>query len=351
VLVNATRTNFDGDLVLDGSTLPPGITMTAPPIKAGQVQVPVVFEAAADAPIAGGLVALEARHVTEQDPEGKAGVRGRFENAADLVLGDPNNAVHYSARVAKLAVAVVEAVPFSIELVPPKAPLLRNGALDLRVVVKREAGFDKPVTVEFPFRPGGVSAAPSITIPPDKTEAVYLVNADGKAATGNWPVHVLAGGDIGGTAWVASAPVTLEVAEPFTTATLKRAACEQGQQARIVCALTHARPFEGQATARLLGLPPETTAPELTFTKDTTELVFPVTTTDKSPPGNHKSVQLELATSVGGEQARINAGSVELKVMKPVGPPQPAAAPTAQQAAKPMSRLDQLRQQVKGGTP
>jgi len=351
VLVNATRTNFDGDLVLDGAGLPPGITMTAPPIKAGQVQVPVVFQAAADAAIGGRLVAFEARQVSEQDPEGKAGVRGRFENAADFVLGDPNNAVHYSARVAKLAVAVVDAVPFSIELVPPKAPLLRNGGLDLRVLVKREPGFDKPVTVEFPFRPGGVSAAPSITIPPDKTEAVYLVNADGKAATGSWSVHAIAGGDIGGTAWVASAPVTLEVAEPFTTATLKRAACEQGQEARIACALSHVRPFEGQAVARLLGLPPETSAPELTFTKDTAELVFPVTTTGKSPPGNHKSVMLELVTPVGGEPTRINAGTVELKIMKPAGPPQPAPPPTAQQAAAPMSRLDQLRQQAKGATP
>lgn len=349
ILVNAARTNFDGDLALDGSGLPAGITMTAPPIRAGQVQVPVVFEAAADAPVAGKLVTFEARQVTEQDPQGTQGVRGHFENAADFVLGEPNNAVHYSGRVAKLAVAVVEAVPFSIELVPPRAPLLRNGAIDLRVVVKREAGFDKPVTVEFPFRPGGVSAAPSITIPPDKAEATYQINADAKAATGTWSVYALAGGDVGGTAWVASPPVNLEVAEPFTTATLKRAACEQGQEARIACTLAHPRPFEGTATARLLGLPPETSAPELTFTKDTAELVFPVATTATSPPGNHKSVILELVTTVGDEPARMNAGSVEFKIVKPVGPPQPAVAATP--AAKPVSRLEQLRQQAKGATP
>ena len=352
VLVNATRTNFDGDLVLGIADLPAGLTMTAPPIKAGQVQVPVVFEAAADAPVAGKLASLEARHVTEQDPEGKAGVRGHFENAADFVLGDPNNAVHYSARVSKLAVAVVDAVPYSIELVQPKAPLLRNGALDLRVVVKRGAGFDKPVTVEFPFRPGGVSCPPSITIPPDKTEGVYLVNADAKAATGTWPVFAIASGDVNGTAWVASAPVNLEVAEPFTTATIKRAACEQGQEARIACTLAHPRPFEGEATARLLGLPPETTAPELKFTKDTAEIVFPVATTEKSPAGNHKTVMVEFVTPVAGEPARINAGSVELKIIKPTGPPQPAAAPPAsQQAARPASRLEQLRQQAKGTSP
>ena len=353
ILVNAARTNFDGDLLLDGSQLPAGVTMIAPPFKTGQVQVPVVFEAAADAPLAGQLLTFTARQVTADDPEGKAGISGHFENAADFVLGDPNNAVHYSGRVSKLAVAVVEAVPFSIELVQPKAPLVRNGAVDLRVIVKRAEGFDKPVTVEFPSRPGGVSTSPSITIPPEATEAVYQINADAKAATGTWPVYVIAGGDVNGTAWVASPPVMLEVAEPFTTATLKRASCEQGQQATIACTLAHSRPFEGEATARLLGLPPETTAPELTFTKDTPELVFSVTTTDKSPPGNHKSVIMELTTPVAGEPARMNAGSVELKIVKPSGEPAPKpATPTpAQQAAKPVSRLEQLRQQAKGGTP
>ena len=120
VLLNVTRTNFDGDLVVDGSQLPPGVTMTAPPITAGQTQIPVVFEAAADAPLAGRLIRWEARHVTEQDPQGAAGARGHFTNSADFVSGDPNNAVYYAGRVEKLAVAVVEAVPFSVELVPPQ---------------------------------------------------------------------------------------------------------------------------------------------------------------------------------------------------------------------------------------
>ncbi|MFM7205813.1 MAG: PPC domain-containing protein [Planctomycetaceae bacterium] len=350
ILVNAARTNVDGELVLDGDGLPAGITMTAPPIKAGQVQVPVVFEAAADAPLAGRLVAFEARQAAEPDSADRPGVRGHFENSADFVLGEPNNAVHYAGRVEKLAVAVIEAVPFSIALVPPPAPLVRNGAIDLRVVVTRIAGFDKPLTVEFPFRPGGVSAAPSITIPPDTTEAVYQINADAKAATGSWTVYAIAGGDVGGTAWVASAPVTLEVAEPFTTATLKRASCEQGQEARIACTLSHPRPFAGAATARLRGLPPGTTAAELTFTQDTPEVVFAVTTTDKSPPGRHKSIVLELVTPVGDGQARMNAGSAELAITKPADAAS-APPPAGQQAAAPLSRLEQLRRQAKGGTP
>ena len=353
VLVNAARDQFDGDLVLDSGQLPAGMTMTAPVMRAGQTQVPVVFEAAADAPLSGRVMPFEARHVSEQDPEGKTGVRGRFENHADFVLGDPNNAVHYSGDVQKLAFAVVDAVPFHVEIVPPKAPLVKNGMLPLKVVVHRAEGFAQPVTVEFPFRPPGVGAAPSITIPPEQSEGIYQINADGKAATGTWQVYAIAAADVGGTAWVASPLTPLEVAEHFTTATLARASCEQGQPAQIACTLAQVRPFDGEATARLHGLPPETTAPEVRFTKDTKDLVFQVTTTAKSPAGNHKSVFVELETTVNGEPVRMSGGGTELQIAVPAPaqaaapPPQPDAPP-APPAAKPLSRLEKLRQQATG---
>ena len=350
VLINASRRNFGGDLKLDDSQLPAGITMTAPVLKDGQSQVPVVFEAAADAPLGGTLLRFEARQVTDDDPEGANGIRGIFENRADFVLGQPNNSVHYSGRVDKLAVAVIEEVPLQVEIVQPKAPLLQRGTLDLKVRVTRGEGFTGPVTIEFPFRPAGVGANPSIRIEPDQTEAVYQLSANDKAAVGMWPVYAIAAVDVGGTAWVASPMATLEVASAFTNATLARAACEQGEKTQIVCTLEQARPFEGEATARLLGLPPETTAAELTFTKDTTELVFEVTTTDKSPAGNHKSVFVELVTPVEGETSKMSGGSTELQIAAPA--PDAPAAPVAQAepekpAEKPLSRLEKLRQQAR----
>lgn len=316
ILVNAARTNFDGDLVLDDGELPPGIRLTAPPLKAGRTQIPVVFEATADAPIGGRLTTLEARQVTEQDPEGKAGVRGRLTNRADLVLGDPN-AVYHSAEVDRVAVAVVDAVPVTVEIVPPKAPLVRNGSMELKVVVKRGEGFSQPVTVEFPFRPPGIAAAPSITIPPDKTEGSYPINADEKAAPGTWPVHVVAAADVGGTAWVASAPISIEVVEPFTVTEIKRVTVEQGKSGRMTCSLTPARPFDGEATARLVGLPAETTAPELKFTAETREIVFDVTTSSKSPIGGHRSVFVEIITPVNGETSRMTGNRGEVKILAP----------------------------------
>jgi hypothetical protein len=354
VLVNASRANFGGELVLEPGQLPSGITLHARPMPAAVAQIPVVFEAAADAPVAGGLVALEARP-TAAEPA----LRGRFENVADFVLGPPNNAVYYGARVDQLAMAVIEPLPFRIDIVQPKAPLVRNGAMNLKVVVTRSEGFTGAVTVEFPFRPPGIGAPPNIQIAAEATEGLYTINADGNAAVGNWPIYCIAQGDVGGPAWAASQLASLDVAEPFTTASLARASCEQGQPAQIVCTLEQKAAFEGEAVARLQGLPPETTAPELKFTKDTKELVFDVATSDKSPVGNHKTPFVELITTVAGEPVQARGGQTELQIAAPTKPAAPPpAAPAAQAAApapapaaapaKPLSRLEKLRQQAKG---
>ena len=346
VLLNVQRRNVGGELSLEGNTLPEGITMTGPRFKAGKTQVPVVFEAAADAPLGGMLVDFQVHEVAAPAAEGAespaAGPRGGFVNNADFVLGNPNNAVHYTGRVERLAMAVIDEVPFHVEIVPPRAPLVRKGRLDLVVRVTRGEGFSQPVTVEFPFRPAGVAANPSITIPADQSEGIYQLNANDKAELGSWSVYVLAAGDVGGTAWVASPLVTLEIAEPFTEPKLARAAGDRGATVPMACLLEQVRPFEGESIARLVGLPPEATAPELVFTPETTELVFEVATTDKTPPGNHKTVFVEIVTPVGGEAARMSGPTSELQIAIPAATP--AAAPPP--SSKPLSRLQLLRQQA-----
>lgn len=360
VLVNAARTNFGGDLVLEPGALPAGMTAVFREMPGAVSQMPVVFEATADAPLAGGLVSLEAR---PKDDNVK--VRGAFENFADFVLGQPNNAVYYGARVDRLATAVVEPLPFHIEIVQPKAPLTRNGTMNLKVVLKRGEGFVQPVTVEFPFRSPGIGAGPSITIPADQTEGLYTLNADGNAALGVWPVYCIAQADAGGPAWAASQLATLEVVEPYTIATLARASCEQGQIAQVVCTFEQKVPFEGEATARLQGLPPETSAEELKFTKDTTELVFQVKTSDKTPVGNHKTPFVEMVATVAGEPVAMRGGGAEIQLAAPIAPPpapsEPAPAPDAAAAPapaapppvpeKPLSRLEKLRLPGKPSAP
>ena len=179
--------------------------------------------------------------------------------------------------------------------------------------------------------------------------------------TGDWPVYVIGQGNVGGQAWAASQLATLQVAEPFATATLARSSCEQGQSAQIACTLTQSVPFEGEGTARLQGLPPNTSSTEVKFTKETKEIVFEVTTNDKSPVGNHKTPFVELVTICNGEPVQANGGKTELQIATPskrapaASPAQTAAAspasPTPAPPGKPLSRLEKLRLQGKQGPP
>ena len=78
------RENFGGDLVLDPKGMPQGIKIVAEAMPANASTMPVVFEAAADAPLAGKLVDFQARHA---DPQQKIG--GGFFNHAEFVIGPP----------------------------------------------------------------------------------------------------------------------------------------------------------------------------------------------------------------------------------------------------------------------
>ena len=114
--------------------------------------MPVVFEAAADAAIGGTLVDFRGQH---QLNESKV-INGSFKNFADFVLGQPNNSVYYGCTVDKLAFAVVEKLPYSIEIVQPKVPLVRNGQMTVKIIAHRDEGFEDPINIQFPFRSPGV---------------------------------------------------------------------------------------------------------------------------------------------------------------------------------------------------
>ncbi len=370
-VVTATRTNFGGDLILEGNDLPAGMTMVAEPMPANQGTMPVVFEVAPDAPLSGKLVDFFAKHA---DPN--VAIRGQFRNRADFVVGAPGQSLYRWKDVDKLAVAVVEELPFKIDIVEPKAPLTQNGSMQLKIVATREEGFTKPINVILPYLPPGVGSAPNVTIPEGQTEVLYPLNANGGAPVKTWRLFALASADVStnaeepregrrgrrgrgaGQGWSSSQLAAIEISEPFVQFALERAACEQGQATEIVCKVTQLKPFEGTAKATLIGLPNKVTTAEVELTKDTTELVFKVQTDAVSPAGNHKNLFCQVVLPVNGEQVVHSAGNTELRIDKPLPPPvnappkpMPTAAPTPMPVAqtpmpmpeKRLTRLEKLR--------
>jgi len=302
VLFDIKKTLIPGPVTLDMDALPLGIRAQAWPLQQGTTLMPVVFEVDQDAKLAGTLFDL-----TMTGKVGNEIIAGHFQNTADFALGPPNNTVYTRGKINRLPMAVIEPLPFTVDIEEPKVPLVRNGSMRLPIVVTRADGFDGNIRVELPFRPPGVGARVYVNIPKGKTTGSYPINANAKALLGKWPICVTATASFGGPAWTSSNLKTLEVHEAFTTAEINRVSIDRGQSAELVCKLEHHFPFEGTATARLLGLPPNVTASgdddsnTVSFDATTKEIRFRINTTNKSPLGKHNSTFCQLSIPHNGQ--------------------------------------------------
>jgi hypothetical protein len=371
-LMVANRADFGGPLVFGHENLPKGLTMHADQMHPSVNVMPVVFEAAADAPVAGTLAQLNAKHA---DPNTK--IAGGFLQPVMLVA-QGNVGVFWKHDLDRAAVAVTQEVPFKISIIEPKAPLVQNGSMNLRIVAERKDGFKGPIVLQNLFNPPGVGSAANATIPEGQSEVLYPFNANGGAAVGKWKIAIIgqatlpavaatppaananppvanAPGSPGGPVWVSSQLATLEIAAPFVAFNMDRQAVEQGKETDIHCKVQLNAPFEGAAKVKLVGLPHLVTAPEMDITKETKEFTFKVKTDPKSPPGQHKNLFCQVVVTQNGEPVFHNVGYSELRI-DPPPPPKPtaAAAPAPMpQAAKPpepakapekrLTRLEKLR--------
>ena len=349
-LISATRTNFGGDLILLGETLPPGITMHCDPMPANQNVMPVVFEATAEAQLGGGLVDFLAKH---SDPS--QNIVGGFRNRADYLIAAPGQSLYRWKDVDRLPIAVVEEVPFRLEILEPQVPLVRDGSMNLKIVAHKKEGWDEDINLQLPYKPPGVGAGSSVKLPKGQTEVLYPINANGNAEIKSWRIYAL--GSSQGM-WASTQLAKLDVADAYVRFELQRAACEQGQEALVLCKLNHTTQFDGEAKAELVGVPPKVSVEALGFNKETQELTFALKTEPDSPVGKH-GLFCQLAIPQHGEVIISRAGNVELQIDKPLPPPpnQPPPPPTPVAVAvakpeapqrtapppKPLTRLEKLR--------
>ena len=354
-LISASRANFGGDLVLEGNDLPAGLKMIAEPMPSNMNLMPVVFEAAADAPLSGKLVDFRARHADE-----KQKIVGSFKNRADFVIAQPGQSLYVWKDVNKLPIAVVDEVPFHLEIVQPKVPIVRNGSMQLKIVARKKKGWDEEIRVQFPFRPPGIGATSSVKIPKGKNECLYPLSANKSAQIRKWPVYAIGSANVNGSAWVASQMASLEIAEPYFSIAMQRSSVEQGQETEVVCKVDVLKEFPGDAKVELLGLPHKVTTTVMQAKKDTKELIFKVKTQKDSPAGNHKNVFCRVTVTRDNEPiVHARVGATELRIDKPLPPkknapkPKPAAKTVAKKPApkkpveKRLSRLEKLRLEAK----
>jgi len=351
-LLQASRSDFGGPVVVDPPGLPQGVSFAAEEMPANLDVVPVVFEAAPDAPLSGALVDLGARHADANQK-----IRGGFTQTTELTTGGPGQSVYWKYEADRAAVAVTEEAPFKIRIVEPKVPLVQNGSMGLKVQAERKEGFKAPITLQMVFNPPGVGSAGGVAIGEGQSDAVIPMNANGGAEIRTWKIAVLGVATVGnGPVWVSSQLAPLTIAPPFVDFAMEKAAVEQGKETEIFCKLTHRTPFEGPARVEVVGLPPKTATQPLEVTKETKELAFKVKVDPQAPAGTHKNIFCQLVVTQNGEPIPHAVGGTELRIDVPLPPkpnqpppppnqPPPPAAEKKPDAPPPkrLTRLEKLR--------
>jgi len=347
-IVSASRVDLGGDLNITADGLPAKMTLATETMTAGMAVVPVVLEAAADAPVAGTLGTFKAKHV---DPN--VNVASFFGLIADLTIAAPGQSLYCTASANKTGFSVAEEAPFKISIVEPKVPLVHNGSMQLKIVAERRADFKAPITIVPLYNPPGFGSASSVVIPEGQNEVLFTMNANASAPVRKWKYVVMGSAPTPtGVVWVSSQLATIEIAPPYLGLTFERGAVEQGKDTQIFVKIATTKPYAGVAKINLIGLPAKvTTAVELEINKDSKEIAFPIKTDIAAPAGIHRNLFCQVIVTEDGEPVVHNIGATELRIDVPLPPkkdqpmvvaqPMPKADPAM--PPKRLSRLEQLR--------
>jgi hypothetical protein len=348
---NVVRKFIAGEAIIDAADLPPGMTHSdaiCPP-ELGTIQM--IFRGNATAENAGKLVDLNATIAPAPDQR----IVGPLLQRTQLVRGQ-NNVDVWGRNESKLAVALTDPAPFDIEVVQPQVPLVRNGSLNLVVHAKRNPGFDKPIQLRLLSTPPGIGFS-AVTIPGDQSTILLPLTANNGAAIRLWPLVVMATAESGfGPIKISSEFIPIDVVDSIFEFKFSKTMAEQGKQVDIVVGAKLKKPVEGNVEIEILGVPPGTqaTTPKISFAADETKAVFPLQIPAETRAGNYKTIICRATiTSDKGVITQTNGnGEIQIDVPLDVPPTTPNAVATAPASsaapntpAKPLTRLEQLKQQ------
>ncbi|MFT6862351.1 MAG: hypothetical protein ACJAVK_000909 [Akkermansiaceae bacterium] len=343
---NITRVNIGCDVTFHAPNLPSGLSFMAPSVSRSISDFPILFEATADAPIAGGLYRFEI-----EDPKTK--LRGPFtEKISHLYVN--NQGDYHVTETDKIAIAVIAEAPFHLELFAPPVPLVRNGTMTLKVTAKRAEGFTKKIKIKLPWKPPGIGAPNEVEIPEGQNEVALILNANGDAPITDW--QILVTGEAltdQGLVRVSSRFADLKVSEPFVQLSLAMAATNPGKNTTVLATVEQLEPFSGEARVILQALPHGVKASELNITSKSGDISFPLEVADDASKGKHANLFCQVIITQNGHPIPHNVGhGGTLRIDPPPPAPKekpetkaaPVKAPPKEAPKKPLSRLEQLRQ-------
>ena len=347
-MVNVTRENIGCDINFEAESLPAGVSLKAPVIAKSINASPVLFEAAADAPVAGSLHRFKVKSAGDA-PKIEGFLRDTIHH-----IEINNQGPYHSYESERVPVAVIDEAPYHLELETPAVPIVKNGTMQLKVRAQRKEGYAEAITLRFLWNPPGIGSPATVNMPGDQSEALYEINANGDAPPGEWQICVLGEANTPqGPVLVSTSLVPLRIAEPYITMAINMAATEQGKPTTLICKLDYPGNFTGNATAELFGLPHGATTQPISFPHGQAEVNFPIAIAADAAEGKHTALFCRVTVPENGQTILHQVGQGgTLRIDKPAenAPPPPAEAQPVAAAApaapmeKPLSRLEQLRQ-------
>lgn len=276
------------DLALVATTVPAGVTVHFGAAVPGTNSLPVVWTAAADAPLA-----ASAMDFTWNGSDGKAARAAGYTQSVPMVY--TRNDQPLTNRVQRtLPVAVVDAAPFAIQVTPPTAPIVRGAPLVLNVHVPRSSGFAEKVALRVPWTPPGVSGGQA-SVEAKAEDGTVSLSADGKAATGRFTIVVVGEARVrGGSVVVSSDFVELQVDEPWLTASCADVRTEAGRDVELEITVAKKRDVPAAGRVHLLGLPRGVSADDVTVGVDGGAVRVPVRIGADAAIGRHRSVIAQI---------------------------------------------------------
>lgn len=329
LVFNAARTECSDPVRLEFPELPGGATALPAAIADPAPNCIVVFEAAVDAPTGTRVTPVR---VVRGEGESTQQI-GRLRQGTDLVFGEPNQTTYRTSVSDRIAVAVVEEAPATIEVAAPPTPIARRGTLELKVKVIRVEGYAGRVRLEMPFRPPGIGAS-SVEVKEADAEVTFPITCTADAPVREWQVALTAtlvpeaekkdkqpaNRRAARGMVIASRPFALAVAEPLVEMTAAKAVVEQGAAVKLVYKAARPPTFSGTAKARLLGLPAKTEAPVLDLPAGADTLEVPITVAADAPPGKHDNLILRIEVPVGDAVMVHQSAATSLRIDKPLPP-------------------------------
>lgn len=315
------REHVSGPATIEVSNPPDGVTFPRVEIPSDCFWYPVVVTADESAVIAGELSSVRVSSSSTS-----SSVIGGFAQTVDLVAGSADT-LFYGVTVDRLAIAVVDPLPFTIELEQPQAQLPAGGSVKLKVTAKRAAGFDAPLRVSFPFLPPWVVCEPTLIIPAGKAEATHEFVANFEAIPRTWPLVAVAEVDVKESSTdlialqgrqVASQIVDLTIVSPPITGEFAPLAVEQGKSFTAEFHFQTNGSVPDEMLITLEGLPNRVLVEPITVSGSKKNAQFHMQVAEDAPIGVFDSLQCRMQGTLAGQPVSfVVAVGTKLQIAAP----------------------------------